>query len=64
MTHNHYDSSLIMTNQGPLLAEWDIELDSGQLVLLPSKFISDLSKLIEPSRPQARRNKNIPVGDR
>lgn len=49
---------------GPLLAEWNIELDSGQLVLLPSKFISDLSKLIESCRPQARRNKNIPSGDR
>lgn len=48
----------------PILSEKNIQIEPGQLVFLPAKFISDLSIIIEPLRPVPRLGKIIPPGDR
>lgn len=48
----------------PLLAEFGLKADSGNLVSLPAEFCNRLSKRISNDRPPARKDKVIPPGAR
>ena len=58
------NEQLIINLKSPILSEKNIQIEPGQLVFLPAKFISDLSIIIEPLRPVPRLGKIIPPGDR